>query len=190
MLTEYLQDRAALYVTGGMSEDEREEFELLLEFHEELRESVAALSEAGAAVLLSARAQDVQPSPTLRARIMDSIRGRRQQNRHEALVVASPDGLVHWVSPEFTEMCGYALQELRGKKLGPILQGAKTDRATAERMRHAVLERRECRERILNYHKDGSAYWVDIDIKPIRDDAGTPIYLVAREREVPDVAAA
>ena len=190
MLTEYLQDRAALYVSGGMSVDERDEFELLLEFHEELRQAVSDLSEAGADVLLSSSRLDLQPSPEVKARIMAIVRDRPQQNRHGALVVATTDGLVHWVNSDFSEMCGYTLEELRGKKLGPILQGAETDRATADRMRHAVQEFRECRERILNYHKDGTSYWVDIDLKPIRDDEGTPIYLVAREREVGDAAAA
>jgi PAS domain S-box-containing protein len=189
MLTDYLQDRAALYVTGDMSAEQRDEFELLLEFHEELRQLVANLSDAGAAVTLAAGQADAKPSPTVKARIAELVRERPQQHRHGALVVANTDGLVHWVNPEFTAMCGYTLEELRGKRLGPILQGARTDRATADRMRHAVQELRECRERILNYRKDGSYYVVEIDMRPIKDDQGVPLYMIAREREVADVAA-
>src|SRR5690242_19037762 len=120
MLTDYLQDRAALYVTGDMSAEQRDEFELLLEFHEELRQLVANLSDAGAAVTLAAGQADAQPSPTVKARIAELVRERPQQHRHGALVVANTDGLVHWVNPEFTAMCGYTLEELRGKRLGPI----------------------------------------------------------------------
>jgi hypothetical protein len=43
-------------------------------------------------------------------------------------------------------MCGFTLKELRGKKLGPILQGEKTDSAAAARMRSSVREHRACRE--------------------------------------------
>ena len=41
MLTEFLQDQAALYASGSMNEREREQFELVLEFHDELRGLVA-----------------------------------------------------------------------------------------------------------------------------------------------------
>ena len=57
-------------------------------------------------------------------------------------------------------------------------------------MRSAVKEYRPCRETILNYHKDGSPYWVEIAIKPVFDDAGQPIWLVAREHELTDRVAA
>jgi methyl-accepting chemotaxis protein len=87
-------------------------------------------------------------------------------------------------------MCGYTLDELRGKKLGPILQGLKTDRETADRMRRAVHEHRPCRETILNYHKNGEPYWVDVAITPIFDDAAQPLWLIARERELTDRVAA
>ena len=78
----------------------------------------------------------------------------------------------------------------RGKKLGPILQGEKTDREAAGRIRRAVREHRPCCETIVNYHKDGVPYWVQIAITPIFDDAGKPLWLVARERAIPERVAA
>ena len=104
--------------------------------------------------------------------------------------MTGPDGLVQWVNPAFSAMCGYSLEELSGKKLGPILQGERTDPATVERMRRAVHDYSPCCETILNYHKDGTAYWVEIAITPILDDAGQPLWMVARERELTDRAAA
>ena len=131
-----------------------------------------------------------EPSPAAKTRILDAIADRPQQTKSEALVMSGPDGLVQWINPSFSVMCGYTLEELRGKKLGPILQGEKTDRETAERMRRAVHEYRPCRETILNYHKNGTPYWVEIAITPIFGDAGEPLWLVAREREVTDRVAA
>jgi PAS domain S-box-containing protein len=106
------------------------------------------------------------------------------------MVMCGPDRLVQWVNPAFSEMCGYSLEELRGKNLGPILQGDKTDRESAARMRRAVHEYRPCRETILNYHKNGTPYWVEVAITPIFDEAGEPLWLVARERELKDRVAA
>lgn len=187
MIDEFLQERATLYVSGDMSPQEREEFELMLEFHDELREFAGRLAEVGVAVTLAElRPAEVGPSPRLKGRILEMLGDRRQQVVSDGLVVTGPDGLVQWINPAFTAMCGYTLEELHGKRLGPILQGEKTDRETAVRMRQAVHECRPCRETILNYRKNGEPYWVEIEITPILDGVGQPFRLVARERELAD----
>ncbi len=184
MIAEFLQERAALYVSGAMSPQEREQFELVLEFHDELREFAVGLAEIGVAVTLAAlRPAKFGPSSGLKARVLGTLCDRPQQGSTESLVVSGPEGLVQWINPAFSAMCGYTLEELRGKTLGPILQGEKTDRETAERMRRAVHECRPCHEAILNYRKNGEPYWVDIAITPILDGVGQPLWLVARERE-------
>ena len=191
MINEFLQERAALYVAGAMLPQEREQFELVLEFHDELREFVVGLAEVGAAVTLATlRPGGFRPSPGLKARIFGTLRDRPQQVPSDGLVMSGPDGLVQWINPAFNAMCGYTLEELRGKKLGPILQGEKTDRKTAERLRRAVHEYRPCREAILNYHKNGEPYWVEISMTPILDGVGQPLWLVARERKLADRIAA
>jgi PAS domain S-box-containing protein len=191
MLTDFLQDQAALYASGAMTATEREQFELILEFHHELRDFVFGLTEAGSALLLSAQARGgARPSPGLRGRISGAITNRPQHITPDGIVVSGPDRLVHWVNPAFSAMCGYAFDELRGKNLGPLLQGPMTDRETAARMRSAVHEYRPCLERILNYHKNGTPYWAEVAITPIIDDAGQPLWLIAREREMSDRVAA
>jgi PAS domain S-box-containing protein len=186
MINEYLQNQAGVFVAGAMTRGEREEFEMILEFNEELRELVGSLAEVSAAITLATQLAGGSPSPGLKSRIAGLIANRPQHSTAEGMVMASPDGLVQWVNTAFSEMCGYTLEELRGKKLGPILQGVDTDRETAERMRRAVHEYRRCSETILNYHKNGSPYWVEVAITPMFDDAGQPMWLVAREREVTD----
>lgn len=191
MIDETLQDRAAHYSSGGMTAEERQHFELILEFHHELRDFVGTLSEVAAAITVSAlRPDGARPSAGLKSRIVGMLADRPQQTTPDSFVMSGPDGLVQWVNPAFSAMCGYSLEELRGRKLGPILQGEKTDRESAERMRRAVREHRPCRETLLNYHKNGTPYWVEVAITPILDDAGQPLYLVAREREIHDRAAA
>ncbi len=191
MLTDFLQDQAALYASGGMTAQQRDPFEVVLEFYDELREFVAGLTEVGASLTLASMPIEGMPVPlALKSRISGLIANRPQQATPEGMVASGPDGLVQWVNPAFTAMCGYTLDELRGKNLGPILQGAKTDRETAERMRSAVHQYRPCCETILNYHKNGTPYWVEVAITPIVDDAGQPLWMVARERELTDHVAA
>ena len=185
MLSELLQEQAALYAAGVMTSRQREQFEVVVEFHDELREFVSRMVEVGAAVTLAARDRSgVGPTPDAKARIVAAISNTPQEFQPEAMVMSGPDGLVQWINPAFSAMCGYTLEELRGKKLGPILQGEKTDRETAARIREAVDACRTCRETILNYHKSGLPYWVEISITPIHNESGEPLWLVAREREV------
>ena len=191
MLTDFLQDQATLYASGGMTAQQREPFELVLEFHDELRGLVAGLLEVGASLTLASLPIGGMPvHPALKSRISGLIANRPQHSLSEGMVASGPDGLVQWVNPAFSAMCGYTLDEVRGKKLGPILQGQGTDRETAARMRSAVQAYRPCRETILNYHKNGTPYWVEVAITPILDDKGEPLWLVARERELTDRAAA
>ncbi len=190
MLSESLQEQAAVYAAGLMTSEQREEFELVVEFHDELREVVRHLGEVGAAVSLAARDRgSARPTLDAKARILAAIADSPQESKPEALVVSGPDGLVQWINPAFSAMCGYTLEELYGKKLGPILQGEKTDRERAARIRRAVHTFSPCRETILNYHKNGTPYCVEVAITPIRSDSGDPLWLIAREREVKDALA-
>src|SRR5690349_4018027 len=119
MLEDFFQDRAALYAAGAMTEEERESFESLLEVYPELSHLVAGLLEPAAAVTLAANPPaGAGPCPTIKDSVTGLIAHRAQHvSRSESLVRSDADGFVQWVNPAFTEMCGYSLDELRGKKL-------------------------------------------------------------------------
>jgi PAS domain S-box-containing protein len=184
MLTELLQDRAALYVSGAMTAPERENFELILEFHSPLRAHVAALQEVGTSVLLSQAKRPRAVNSVLKQRLLSALDAHPRQLQPDGIVVTGPGGGIEWVNPAFTAMCGYSLDEIKGRKPGAFLQGPATDAAGVQRIRDALRERRACREELVNYHKSGSAYRVDIAISPILDDAGEPLWFVAREKEL------
>ena len=181
MLTEVLQDRAVQYVSGAMTAAERANFEVLLEFHLELRALVDGLQEVTANVTMAEVKHRVAPPAALKARILGAADAPLVPAQPEGLVVADAGGLIHWVNPGFTMMCGYTLEELKGRKPGHLLQGPETDPAAVERIRASLRARRDCRETLVNYHKNGTRYRVDLSIAAIRDDAGEPLWFVARE---------
>jgi PAS domain S-box-containing protein len=187
MLTDVLQDRAALYAAGAMTAPERENFELVLEFHTELRALVAGLQDT-TAVALRATVPAIAPPAALRERIFAAL-APQAAPADEPMVVTNPAGLVEWINPAFTGLCGYTLPELSGRKPGALLQGPRTDRTAVDRIRRAMQELRPCHETLLNYHKDGSPYRVDVRITPILDDDRQPLWFVAQERKLADVAA-
>jgi PAS domain S-box-containing protein len=178
------EDRAALYVSGAMTARERENFNLILEFHEELRIRVARLREAMSELAFASAPPAPMPSEELKARILASLDVTPHKTEPEALVVTNPAGRVVWISPAFTDMCGFTLNELKGRKPGHLLQGEATDLSTVERIRVALRQKRPCRETLVNYHKDGSDYVVDIRIVPILDDHGEPLWFIAKERKL------
>jgi len=186
MLPELLQDRAALYVSGAMTAPERENFELVLEFHEELRAHVGELQGVMTDWVMARVTPVVTVPATLRARILGTVEATSQSTESDSIVVTNADGLIEWVNPAFTEMCGYTLHELQGRKPGQLLQGPDTDRAAVARIRESLRARRPCGETLINYHKDGTRYRVDIKIAPVLDDGEQPLWFIARERKLPD----
>lgn len=184
MLSEVLQDRATQYVSGAMPAPEREGFEVLLEYQAELRGFVNGLREVVATATLANAGRGGEPPAALKTRLLDELARRPHRPEAPGLVVTDAAGLVEWVNPAFIAMCGHSLEELRGRKPGHVLQGPETDRAAVDRIRTALHERHACRETVVNYHKDGSKYRADLRIVPILDDAGEPLWFVAKERKL------
>lgn len=184
MLPEILEERAALYVSGALSAAERESFELVLEFHEGLQALVAGLANVMTACALVATPLGSAPSAKLKSRILADLRPQPARPEPDAVVVTGPGGLVEWVNPAFTAMCGFSVSELQGRKPGELLQGPGTDPAAVERIRACLRAGRACRETLVNYHKDGGRYMVDVRITPILDDERQPLWFVAKERKL------
>ncbi len=87
----------------------------------------------------------------------------------EAVVYAGQEGMLRWANPAFTQLCGYSLEELSGRKPGAVLQGAKSDPVAVQALRIAVQKRIAVKRKLVNYHKNGSDYQVEIDLRPVTD---------------------
>ena len=185
MLSELLQDRAALYVSGAMPAPQRENFELVLDFHDELRAHVAGLQETATAVVLTHVSASAAPPADLKTRLLGTLATLPAPAEPAALLVTGGDGRVEWANPAFSAMCGFSLAELKGQKPGHLLQGPETDSAAVHRIRTALQQRRACRETLVNYHKDGTRYRVSVAITPVLDDEAQPLWFVAQERKLP-----
>jgi PAS domain S-box-containing protein len=179
VLTDQLEEHAALYVSGALTTRERAQFDIILKHHAELRALVMRLEEAAVGAGFARRSGDYRPSEALKTRLLNEVQTRTQRSPEEAFVMANAEGIVEWVNPAFTGMCGYTLEQLKGKKLGSILQGKLTDPVAAARLREAVHDRKPCTEALINYRKDGTPYWVSINITPI--EVRAVMELIGRE---------
>lgn len=79
---------------------------------------------------------------------------------------------IEWVNKAFTQITGYSKDEALGKNPGNLLQGPETDEQTVKRIAQKIREKKSFSEEILNYTKEGKAYWLKMDVTPITDEKG------------------
>lgn len=105
------------------------------------------------------------------------------ERTNSAVVLTDSFGYVVWVNHAFTEISGYRLDEVIGKKPGHVLQCESTDQETVRQIRNAVASYEPVACEILNRAKDGSEYWLALDIQPMFED-GECVGFVALETDV------
>ncbi len=101
-----------------------------------------------------------------------------------AVVITDAAGRVEWVNAAFTRISGYALDEVRGRKPGDVLQGPGTEPVTVEYMRRRLAHGKGFTVEILNYHKSGHPYWLSMDVQAVRDERQQLIQYVAVQRDI------
>ena len=99
-------------------------------------------------------------------------------------IVTNAQGEIEWVNDSFHKLTGYTLAEVIGKKPGDFLQGEKTSQETVNSIREALAKHEPFSGEILNYSKDGKAYWLSLNINPVFDDDGELIQFIALESEI------
>ena len=94
-----------------------------------------------------------------------------------------------YVNAAFCALSGYSTEELIGQT-PHILQGPLSDREVLAELRQCMQEERFFHGSTVNYRKDGSPYWVEWNISPIRDGAGTVTHFVSVQRSLSELVAA
>jgi two-component system cell cycle sensor histidine kinase/response regulator CckA len=89
---------------------------------------------------------------------------------------------VIYCNEAFTKLTGYAAGEIVGKT-PRLLQGVNTDPAALERIREHLQAWRPVRQELLNYRKDGSAFWTELNIVPVADATGRYTHWVSVQRD-------
>ncbi|MDZ7714276.1 MAG: PAS domain-containing protein [Rhodovibrio sp.] len=125
--------------------------------------------------------------------LTDELARERADSRKLALVAERTDngvvitdtqGRIEWVNAGFERLSGYALSQLVGKRPGDVLQGPSTDPAAVAALADAIADRRPISLQIVNYHRDGRPYWVEIDLQPVFDESGALAQFIAIQRDV------
>ncbi len=96
---------------------------------------------------------------------------------------ARPDNPIIFASPSFERLTGYKAEEVIGRNCR-FLQGPDTDKEAVEQLRGAIRAAQPITVEILNYRKDGKAFWNAVSVSPVQDSDGRVTHFVGVQTDV------
>jgi diguanylate cyclase (GGDEF)-like protein/PAS domain S-box-containing protein len=115
------------------------------------------------------------------------------QGLYRRLVESSPEGValidaqgadhpVLYVNPAFETLTGYSAAELVGRNLR-LLQADDREQDGRHRLRDALSRGETCRVLLRNYRKDGSLFWNEMTVMPLRHPDGCVTHFASHHRD-------
>ena len=101
----------------------------------------------------------------------------------QGVLISGVDRRITYVNDAFERITGYAKAELLGQSCA-ILQGAGTDQETVTLLRAALNAGLAFHGEILNYRKDGTPFWNELSITPIRNSVGCLTHFVGVQNDI------
>jgi diguanylate cyclase (GGDEF)-like protein/PAS domain S-box-containing protein len=95
------------------------------------------------------------------------------------------DHPVVYANAAFAQMCGYPVSALLGTNLR-VLQGNDRDQEARQRMREALERGEPARVLLRNYRPDGTLFWNESVIQPVRDASGKLTHFIGYHRDASD----
>ncbi len=98
---------------------------------------------------------------------------------------AQTDNPIVFCNEAFQTLSGYDRSEIIGRNCR-FLRGPDTDREQVAKVRQAIDAQTDIAVDLLNYRKDGSAFWNALYLSPVRNDAGKVVFFFASQLDVTD----
>ncbi|MDP3846498.1 MAG: PAS domain-containing protein [Pseudomonas sp.] len=105
---------------------------------------------------------------------------------NDGIVVAEQEGddnILIYANPAFERLTGYSADDILYQDCR-FLQADDRQQAGLDVIRAAVKEKRPCRQIIRNYRKDGSAFWNELSITPVFNQADQLTYFIGIQKDV------
>jgi PAS domain S-box-containing protein len=109
------------------------------------------------------------------------------ENTRDAIMVTEAEPLdepgprIIYVNSAFLKMTGYSRDEVLGRS-PRFLQGPQTSRESRALIHKSLENRESCRVELINYTKDGTPYWVELDLTPVSQSGAG--YIIAVQRDI------
>lgn len=132
---------------------------------------------------------DITTSKTVESRMREALHQAGQmalvaEKTDNSVIIANAEGEIEWVNSSFSDMTGWTLDEVIGKKPGHFLRGPATDVQASRAMDKDLKGRIAHKSEILNYRKDGTPLWVAVDVQPVLVDQQGGAQFIALQRDI------
>ncbi|MFP4122194.1 MAG: PAS domain S-box protein [Coleofasciculus sp.] len=94
-----------------------------------------------------------------------------------------PDNPIIFVNPGFERITGYSAQEVVGKNCR-FLQGDNHQQPGLDQLKAALKNEQDCHVILQNYRKDGTRFWNELSISPIRDRNGKLTHYIGIQTDI------
>ncbi|MEB3281992.1 MAG: PAS domain S-box protein [Lyngbya sp.] len=112
----------------------------------------------------------------------------------ERAIAASPNGIVIsdaknkdnpiiYCNPTFERITGYSSSDILGRNCR-FLQGNDTDPEAVKKIRTCLQEAKDCLVSLKNYRKDGTPFWNELAISPVRDAEGKVTHYIGIQTDI------
>ncbi len=101
----------------------------------------------------------------------------------DATTSDSSEARVLYVNPAFERITGYKAEEILGRSV-TFLRGPETSASEVLRIDALLAARRPVRSELLNYRKDGSKFWIEIEVNVVESGVTGQDYFVCIERDI------
>src|SRR5699024_7098162 len=83
----------------------------------------------------------------------------------------------------FTEMTGYTKTEITGREY-TTLEGKDTDKKVSQIMIDAMKHEQNATVETLNYRKDGTSFWIEMNLSPLYNEHGEIYAFIGIQKDV------
>ena len=105
---------------------------------------------------------------------------------NDGIVVAEQEGddnILIYANPAFERLTGYDVDDILYRDCR-FLQSGDRNQPGLQTIREALRNRRPCRQILRNYRKDGSAFWNELSITPVFNEADQLTYFIGIQKDV------
>ena len=134
------------------------------------------------AIMDITRRRQVEAALRLRERAMEA-----SVNPIVVVDQATPDAPIVYVNEAFQRVTGYSREEALGRNCR-FLQGDDQEQPELDKIRWAIRDQRDGHAVLRNYRKDGSLFWNDLYIAPVRDpSSGLVTHFVGMQYDITEI---
>ncbi|WP_424404392.1 EAL domain-containing protein [Microcoleus sp.] len=159
--------------------------------HASVQEQTSELQKAIASLSLSNSRLEKEIAIRQQAEVRLQLLESAVVNANDAIVIMDAgnrdisDPAIIYVNEAFTQMTGYRPEEIIGQTPS-CLRGPDSDGAQVAKIRRAFSRLEPLRLELINYRKDGSTYWVELNSVPVADELGNVTHWVSVQRDISD----